>query len=300
MSRSLSSIIREYEQLQGGRLVEVRRWHNFLLRGGMHFQTQNGNQLPEPFQVDGSFLIGVEHIMPQKEETTGNKPQWTSEEILQYFFQQTFGTQKFEDVLGRMKWQIEGQTFNEEFIRQLIDWGILEGYNPLRWGNITQLLSAEKNATEWIPATRKSGAAFAFQRQMALSEFPIDNIVNFESVMTFLPLQCKHQGLYNFFLLRINQICNHEKRRGFTTRYIKEHTDKFRDNVGNYKEIVKQTISNVTDEGLKKQLEFLVHAFNTLEGTIDDIVAYNPEEEGGARKRARIPIPDGAHIEDLT
>lgn len=287
MSRSLSSIIREYEQLKGGRLPEVRRWHNFLLRGGKEFETEEGSQ--KCFKVDGQFLLGLKY---------------TSLKDLHGFFRHFFGTDIYTDVLEKLNIEILRQPFTRDFMdNTLIRSGILRpvqtnGTTELQLYDITNLLISWKNIWEWAKTTIKSDMAFAFQKYAIFSQAEIDNEENFRSVMTYFP---KHEiiktELYPFLLKRIGQICDHSERRSIHTKLIKEHTDTFRDNVGNYKEIVIQTISNVTDEGLKKQLRFLVHAFNTLEERVEDIVAYNPEEEGGARKRTKMQPSD---VVDLT
>lgn len=224
MSRSLSSIIREYEQLKGGRLPEVRRWHNFLLRGGQITTcevTIKGQ--PVTFDVNSMFITQTRsHMNP-----------------------------KYNDPKLVLGWLICNHRMScEPFIKKVIesvsfftekyknDIGIIRNEDPLHLGDVQYFAVAYKDMNTWIPFISKNIDLFHFN-EMNLVNSRVRNLEIFRSILGHFPCHRRVIEMYKKLTARARSILAK-----LTTR---RRVSKYKDRVEPYLEYVTETISHLRD-----------------------------------------------------
>lgn len=257
MSRTLSSIIREYEQLQGGRLPEVRRWHNFLLRGGQTTTcevTIEGQ--PVKFDVNSMFITQTRsHMNPKYNDPkvvlgwlTGNHHMSCVPLIEAIKESVSHFTQEYKDTIG-----------------------IIRNDDPLHLGDVKDFAVAYKNINRWIPFISRKIHVFYFNKMNTVNP-KVNDLVNFRYVLECFPCHGRVIEMYRTLTNRARYILRRSLR-------PKDHI-KFKKKITPYLELVNKMITNLNDAPQE-----LLH----LQVALSEIHTYEPPNETLSKRKNDAP-----------
>ena len=247
MSRSLSSVIREYEQLRGGRLPEVRRWHNFLLRGGAITTCQiNIKGQDVKFDVDSMFIKRIKRgMVPQRNDAklvlgwlTGDQYSSCVSFIKAIIKSVSFFTQEYNDKIG-----------------------IIRNEDPLHLGDVQYFAVAYKDMNTWIPFIIKNIRVFYFN-DMNLVNRNVRNIEIFRSILGHFPCHTSTIKLYMILTDRARYIID--------TRLKPKNHIKLKNKISPYLKSVNEMITNL----INPPQELL-----DLHDALSEIHTYEPPNE---------------------
>lgn len=274
MSRSLSSIIREYEQLQGGRLVEVRRWHNFLLRGGQITTcTVTIDGQPVKFDVDKFFIHNRRLEMNPRRNDPKLVLEWLTSTYCATFIKAIIRSISF---------------FTQDYKDQIC---IIKSEDPLHLGDVKDFAVAYKNIKSWIPKFKSIINSFYFKERNPVYRHNVNDLYNFKSVLGCFPCHADTIDLYKKINARALQIIRNLPNR--------KRIQNFKAGIQPYLDCVTETIRH-----LENAPQELINLENTLKNieTIaqsnkrkNELISNDGGEGGASREGGASKGDDSSH-----